>query len=248
MRSSRMFPLVVLAIMLGSPRDARAGRGRFGWLYGSELVPEKGVELESWLVNTNQKGDTNENEFDWWFGPVFSVTPHLELAIPLEAEYVDNHMDPALSQFVRFGGEIRYRPQSPDPVDAGPLTNMFRFGVKRMIDKPAGVRTELDIVATYQSGPFLATIDLGAIDEHVTNDADVVEFRPGGGASVRVVRDLRIGAELYGELTLTGDDVSWMVVGPTVSLTSGRIWGAASAGVGVLGVRDAGRITFGVAL
>ena len=70
----------------------------------------------------------------------------------------------------------------------------------------------------------------------------------GGRRLTRVAKDFRIGAELYGELTLTGDDISWMVVGPTVSLTSGRMWGAATFGVGVLGVRDAGRITFGVAL
>ncbi len=238
----------VLAFMIAAPNTAMAGRARFGWLYGSEILPEKGVELESWLLTTSQKGDTKENEFNWWFGPVFALTPHLELAIPLEAEYLDNHMDLALSQFSRFGAEIRYRPQSPDPIDAGPFTMLFRFGAKRMIDAPAGIRTELDVVASYQQGRFLATIDLGAIDEYFKNDKDVVEFRPGAGASVRVVKDLRVGAELYGELTLTGDDVSWMVVGPTVSLTSGRLWGAATIGVGVLGVRDAGRITFGVAL
>src|SRR5512140_651946 len=107
----------LIAVVVFLPHVANAGRGRFGWLYGTEVVPEKGVEVESWLVNTSQKGDTKENEFDWWFGPVFSLTPHIELAIPLEAERVDNHMDPALTQFVRFGGEIRWRPQSPDPVD-----------------------------------------------------------------------------------------------------------------------------------
>jgi hypothetical protein len=248
MRSSRVYVLVVIALAVASSRSAFAGRSRFAWSYGTELVPEKGVELESWLVNTNQKGDTKENEFDWWFGPVFAITPHVELAIPLEAELVDNHMDLALTQFVRFGAEIRYRPQSPDPIDAGPFTNVFRFGVKRMLDKPAGIRTELDVVAMYQTGPVIAMIDLGAIDEHVTNDIDVAEIRPGAGVSVRVYKDLRLGAELYGELTVTGGDVSWMTVGPTISYTSGRLWGAASFGPGVLGVRDAGRITFGVAL
>ncbi len=254
MTTLRLSRLVLLAVVLMSPRVADAGRGRFGWLYGSELIPEKGVELESWLVNTNQKGDTKENEFDWWFGPVFALTPHLELAIPLEAELVDNHMDPAVTQFARFGAEIRWRPQSPDPVDAGPFTNVFRFGVKRLIDAPAGIRTELDIVGTYQSGRFLATVDLGAIDEHFTNEPDVAEFRPGAGVSVRVAKDFRVGAEFYSELTVHDNhpagqkEVSWAVIGPTISLTSGRLWGAASIGVGVVGVRDAGRITFGVAL
>jgi hypothetical protein len=240
--------LMVFAVLVLSPKAADAGRGRFAWLYGTELVPEKGVEFESWLVNTSQKGTTKENEFDWWFGPVFSVSPHIELAIPLEVERVDNHVDPAQSQFVRFGGEIRWRPQSPDPIDAGPVSTMFRFGVKRLIDEPAGIRTEADIVASYQQDRFVATIDLGAIDEHFSNAKDVAEIRPGAGISVRVVKDLRVGAEFYSELTVTGDDVSWGTLGPTVSITSGRIWAAASVGIGVLGVRDAGRITFGAAL
>jgi hypothetical protein len=239
---------IAVLLVLCAPAPASAGRGRFGWLYSDELVPEKGVELETWLLTTSQKGDTKENEFNWWFGPVFSLTPHLELAVPLEAEFLDDKIEPPSSQFTRFGGELRWRPQSPDPVDAGPVTVMFRVGAKRMIDAPGGLRYEADVVATYRNGRFLASVDLGGIHEYFTSEADVVEFRPGAGVSVRAFKDFRFGAEFYSELTLTGDDVSWGVVGPTMSLTSGRLWLAATFGVGVIGVRDGGRITFGAAL
>ena len=68
------------------------------------------------------------------------------------------------------------------------------------------------------------------------------------GVSVRVGDGWRVGAETYGEITVTGDSVSWAVAGPNVSLTSGRLWGSATLGPGLFGVRDAGRITFGLAL
>ena len=69
-----------------------------------------------------------------------------------------------------------------------------------------------------------------------------------GGISIRATKELRFGVESYGELLVEGNGTSWYVVGPTVSLTSGRFWGAASYGIGVLGIRDAPRVTFGLAL
>src|SRR5258705_425627 len=117
-----------------------------------------------------------------------------------------------------------------------------------MLDTRAGARVEADVVASYEAGPVLALIDLGMIDEIVQNTEDTIEIRPGGGLSFRLSSDFRVGAEVYGELTLTGTDVSWLVAGPTLSVTPGRFWAAATIRVGLLGVRDAGRITFGAAL
>jgi hypothetical protein len=74
------------------------------------------------------------------------------------------------------------------------------------------------------------------------------EFRPGGGVSFRVIEDFRLGVESYAELITQGEGTSWLVIGPTASLTHGRFWGAATLGVGVFGIRDAPRLTFGVAL
>src|SRR2546428_372675 len=73
-------------------------------------------------------------------------------------------------------------------------------------------------------------------------------FGPAGGTSCRSGEGVRAGAEPYAEMTVKGAAPSWQVIGPTVSLTRGRFWGAATFGPGLLGVREAGRITFGGAL
>lgn len=240
--------LLVALVVVATPSLAHAGRSRFGWLYGTEINPERGVEVESWIVEVNKQGPGKTDETDFWWGPVIALTPHLEIAIPVESEYHNDHDGTAPStQVVRFGGEVRYRPQSPDRIDAGPLANLFRFGVKRMIDNRSGIRTELDVVTSYECGSVFALVDLGVIDEHVPG-VDVFEIHSGAGVSVRLADGWRVGGETYGEITMTGDGVSWAVIGPTVGLTAGRFWGAATLGVGMFGVRDAGRITFGLAL
>ena len=116
-----------------------------------------------------------------------------------------------------------------------------------MIQERAGVRGEADIVAGYTAGPAFVSVDIGSVFQH-SPDGDEIELRPGAGASLRVLGDFRAGAEAYSELIVKGGGTSWLVVGPTLSLTHGRFWGAATLGIGVFGIRDAPRLTFGVAL
>jgi hypothetical protein len=234
--------LVVAAVLVGYALPAHAGRTHFAWLYGSEVIPERGVELENWILEENKKGDEKSDETSFWWGPVMALTQHLEFAISMEAadETTGAH-------FTSWGGEVRYRPQSPDPVDAGPFTTLFRVGAKRLIQDRAGVRGEADIVASYAAGSAVLSVDLGGVFEHVPGE-DEVEFRPGAGVSFRVIDDFRLGVESYAELSVKGGGSSWLVVGPTASLTRGRFWGAATLGIGVFGIRDAPRVTFGVAL
>jgi hypothetical protein len=237
--------LVLLAI---ANHHAEAGRTHFAWLYGSELVPERGSEVETWIVEENKKGDAKSDETSFWWGPVIALTQHLEIAIPIEAAYEDEHDgNGGAVHFTRWGGEVRYRPQSPDAIDAGPLATLFRLGAKRLIEDRAGVRFEADVVASLRRGRLVIAVDVGGITQRIP-DANESEIRPGGGVSVRVVDDFRLGVEAYGELIVEGEGTSWFVVGPTVSLTSGRFWGAATWGVGLFGIRDAPRVTFGLAL
>jgi len=246
-RMHRALQLAVLASLLTGGRAAHAGRGHFGWLYGSELVPENGTEVETWILEENKKGDNNRDETSFWWGPVFSLTQHLEIAVPIEAAFEDEHDGNAGVSFTRWGAEFRYRPQSPDPIDAGPLATVFRAGAKRIIEDRAGVRFEADLIASLNVGRVFAEIDLGGITERVP-DANESEVRPSAGISVHVVSDFRLGVESYGELIVEGGGTSWLVVGPTTSITRGRFWGAATLGIGLFGLRDAPRLTFGVAL
>jgi hypothetical protein len=230
------------AILVSYVAPAHAGRTHFGWLYGSEVIPERGVELENWIVEENKKGDAKTDETCFWWGPVIALTQHVEFVISAEAADETGGV-----HFTRWGADVRYRPQSPDPIDAGPVSTLFRVGVKRLIQERAGVRGEADLVASYGTHAVIASIDLGGVFEHAP-DADEAEFRPGAGVSFRVAGDFRLGAETYAELILKGEGTSWLVVGPTASLTHGRFWGAATLGIGVFGIRDAPRLTFGVAL
>jgi len=242
----RVLALTVLAVLV-TGGAAHGGRTHFGWLYGTELVPENGTEVETWILEENKKGDNKRDETAFWWSPVFSLTQHLEIAIPIEAAFEDEHDGDARVHFTRWGAEARYRPQSPDPIDAGPFATVVRGGAKRIIEDRAGVRFEADLVASYTSGRVFAEVDLGGITERVPGGGET-EFRPSAGVSVLVVRDFRLGVESYGELIVEGGGTSWLVVGPTMSVTSGRFWGAATLGIGLFGLRDAPRLTFGVAL
>jgi len=231
-----------VAVLIASAAPAHAGRSHFGWMYGTDIIPERGVEIESWLVEENQKGNSNGGETAFWWGPVMAFTQHVEFAISAEA-----NEEGGSPHFTRWGADFRYRFQSPDAVDAGPFALKVRVGAKRLILDRAGLRGETDIIASYTAGRVFAQIDAGAVFEYVP-DADEAEFRPAGGISVRAIGDLRFGVETYGELIVKGEGTSWLVVGPTISITSGRFWGAATYGIGVFGIRDAPRLTFGVAL
>lgn len=243
----RVLALGLFASLMFGTATAHAGRTHFGWLYGTEVVPERGTEFETWILEENKKGDDQSDETGFWWGLVFAVTPHLELAITTEAEYEKSRVEEGDVHFTQWGGDVRYRPQSPDPIDAGPITTLFRVGVKRRIEDRAGIRGELDVVASYTTGRVFVAVDAGAIFDR-SPDQREIELRPGAGVSVRAHEDLRLGVETFGELVAKGDGTSWMVVGPTVSLTHGRFWGAATYGIGLFGVRDAPRLTFGAAL
>lgn len=237
---------LALVLLLGSA-TTHAGRTHFGWSYGTDVVPERGTEVEMWILEENKKGDDKVDQTAFWWGLVFALTPHLELAITSEAQFEKSLVDEGDVHFTRWGGEVRYRPQSPDPIDAGPFATMFRIGAKRLIEDRAGIRGEADIVASYVTGRLFAAFDAGAIYIRTPHETEV-ELRPGAGVSVRVIDDFRLGIESYAELVLKGEGTSWLVVGPTISLTHGRFWGAATYGIGLFGIRDAPRLTFGAAL
>ena len=233
--------------MVVATPDAEAGRTHLAWSYGTDIVPERGTEIETWVLEENGEGDAKESETAFWWGPVMALTPHLEFAISIEAEYKDSKDGAASPHFTRWGGDVRYRLQSPDAVDAGPLATKLRAAAKRNIEDRSSYQLEGDVINSYHSGRVFALIDLGVVTER-SPGAKESQFRPSGGISLRATKELRFGVESYGELLFEGEGTSWYVVGPTISITSGRFWGAATYGIGVFGIRDAPRVTFGLAL
>lgn len=237
--------LVLLGALL-VPATASAGRTFYGWLYGTEVMPERGAEVATWLSEENRKSDeANARETDWWIGPLVGITDQLELALPVEWAWYQSDAVPPHSSFDKYGVELRYRMVSQDPVDAPPLVPLVRVAVKRLITQRDTIRPEADFVVSYQSGRFHTLADLGGIAE-ISGSAHHFEVRPGAGVSVEAVGDLRLGAEVFAEITLDRG-ASWAVVGPDLAWTHGRFWLSAAYGIGFYGIRDAPRVQWGIA-
>lgn len=236
--------LIIVACLL--PRTAHAGRSFYGWLYGTEVMPERGVELQTWILETNGKYNANGKESSIWWGPQIGITDQLELSLPIEMLWGSGDDIEPFFTFKRFGIEARYRLVSSDPVEAPPLVPLLRVAVKRDVSERDSVIVEGDVVASYEIGAVHALIDLGVFGDLKSNDK-VWEIRPGGGVSYAVTADLRFGVEAYAELNLDSASRSWAAVGPNLAWTHGRFWLSAAFGIGVYHVKTAPRVMWGIA-
>jgi hypothetical protein len=235
---------LVLACIV--PRTADAGRSFYGWLYGTEVMPERGVELQTWIAEEDDKYGTHSKETSLWWGPLIGITDQLELSLPIEAVWaIADGTGPSFT-VKRFGIEARYRLASSDPVDAPALVPLIRVGVKRDVTVRDDVRVEADLVASYEKGAVHAMIDLGFIGDVIPNQLHT-ELRPAAGVSVRVDGELRLGAEVYSELSIDSRGESWAAAGPNLSWTHGRFWMSGAFGIGVYHVGVAPRVVWGIA-
>jgi hypothetical protein len=240
--------VLLIAVLAAAPGEAHAGRTFYGWLYGSEVMPERGVELQSWITEENFDGRAETN---WLVGPQVGITDQLELGMPLEIDW--ERVDPTMgmpgfvaTKFSRFGVEARYRFVTQDPVDAPALAPLVRVGVKRLIGNRDGVRPEADLVVSYETGIVHVLVDLGFVAE-IDSDDQTYKFRPGAGVSFLAVEDLRFGAEVFAELSSEGG--SWVIAGPNLAWTHGRFWLSSAFGIGLVQdrIKSAPRIQWGIA-
>jgi hypothetical protein len=228
------------------PRTADAGRTFYGWLYGTEVMPERGVELQTWISEQNDKYINHVKETSIWWGPLIGVTDQLELALPIELDWAVADMQAPSFTFKRFGIEARYRLVPQDPVDAPPLAPLVRVAVKRDVTVRDNVRVEADVVASYEVGAVHALVDVGFVAD-IQPGVRHTELRPSAGISVRVDGELRLGAEVYSELSLDNSRESWVVVGPNLAWTHGRFWLSGAFGIGVYHIGLAPRVMWGIA-
>ena len=233
------------------PRTAHAGRSFYGWLYGTEVMPVRGVELQTWVQEENDKYSARLKESWVAWGVQVGITDQLELGLPVELIWSDapSPTDPTarrtLFTFKRFGIEARYRLAPADPVEAGPLVPLIRIAVKRDVTQRETARLEGNAVVSYVSGRIHALVDVGIIGD-VSSDAQHVELHPGAGVSVQATSELRVGAEIYSELSLDEGE-SWATAGPNVSWSHGRFWVSGAFGIGLYHVRIAPRVIWGIA-
>jgi hypothetical protein len=237
--------LRLVAVIAAAPAVAEAGRTPYGWLAGTEVIPERGAELQTWIGEENGKRPGDVHETHLWWGALVGATDRLELALPIEVLW--READGAEPQFtVRwFGAEARYRFVSQDPVEAPPIAPLVRIAVKRDVTSRGVVRAEAEAVASYQSGRLHAVVDVGLVGDLSRDDARL-ELRPGAGVSIAVGRDLRLGAEIYAELELRGAREGWVAAGPDLAWTHGRFWLSAAFGIGIYHIDTAPRVSWGI--
>jgi hypothetical protein len=234
---------LALIVALLCARPAHAGRTFYGWLYGTEVMPEGRVELQSWVFEENGKvGNTKQTSL--WWGPLVGITDQLELALPVEAGTASADGVPATFSLQRFGAELRYRLVTADPAQAPALVPLVRVAIKRDVITRDDLHLEADLVASYEAGDVHALADAGFTAD-LTPGNRHVEVHPGAGISVRVVDELRLGAEAYAELSFDGQ--SWAIAGPDLSWTHSRFWISAALGLGLYQVRVAPRVVWGIA-
>jgi hypothetical protein len=241
--------LVLFACVL--PRTAHAGRTFYGWLYGTEVVPERGVELQTWIQDENDKYSSRNKETWLAWGPLVGITDELELGLPVELEWSDVPVTGDMAgrrtsfTFKRFGVEARYRLAPPDPVEAPALVPLVRLAVKRDVTARSNVRLEGDAVVSYQAGGLQVVADIGFTGD-LASSASHLELHPGVGVSVLATGELRVGAEIYSELSLDTRSESWAMVGPDLSWTHGRFWVSGAFGIGLYRVQVAPRVIWGI--
>jgi hypothetical protein len=245
--------VVATGVLAIGPRTAEAGRVFFGWLYGTEVMPERGVELQQWVYEKDDlkgKDDTgktiNIRESSIWWAPLIGVTDHLTLAIPIELEWLAADGRVTEYNFRRFGVEARYRLVTQDPEKKPAFAPLIRVGLKRDVEVRDVALLEADFVGSFDSGPVQLLFDLGATGTISREDA-VFQLRPGAGISVRVKGDLRLGAEGYGEFSLREGGTKWVGVGPNFAWTHGRFWLSGALLVGLSNIKLAPRFMFGIA-
>jgi hypothetical protein len=231
-----------LAVLAMAPRPAHAGATDFGWLYGTEVMPERGIELQTWLAEENRLDDAGR-ETQWWLGPSIGLTDRLELVLPVQINH-DFGGGFTYNGLWSYGAELRYRFVTPDPVDRPAFAPLVRVAVNRMVYTPGAVDVQADLVGSYEAGRVLALVDLGG-DAEVSSSGHQLTLMPGAGVSVRIRPALRVGIESHAELPDGG--TSWLIIGPDLAWTFGRLWLSAAYGFGVLHGGNAPKVQWGIA-
>jgi hypothetical protein len=249
--------LIVATVATSAPLQgvAHAGRSFFGWLQGAEVMPERSVELQNWLDEVNKVEEASDrSESRWGFAPYIGITDQLELALPFNVVWGRTPGMPGSTAMFDYGVEGRYRLVTMDPEEAPPFAPMIRASVKRLVLARDVMRSELGFVSNYEAGSVVVGVDL-AVAANLSRDDQHFEARGGAGVSVLVTGDLRLGAEVFTQLSLDdkmgvgglGGATSWAAVGPNLSWTHGRFWVSATYGIGIYQIKDAPRMQWGIA-
>jgi hypothetical protein len=238
----------VVLMLVVAPRIATAGKSNYGWLYGDEVLPKRGTEVQTWVYERNGIEDDTVRETHMWWGALVGVTDKFELVFPTEWIWrIEDGEDGALFTLEKFGVEARYRFTKLDAENPDGVSPLLRLAVKRDVTQRDITIAEFDYVMGYRKGRFHGQIDLGATGRFNRDEAQL-ELRPGAGIAIEIKEDLRLGAEAYGEIFLDEavKNRSWFGVGPNIAWVNGRFWLSASMLIGVHQIDTAPRLIWGI--
>jgi hypothetical protein len=232
------------AILVALAGTAHAGRSFAGWLVGTEVLPEHTVEFETWVAERNDVGATHLRETSITWALAASIVERLELVVPIEA--TDSTELGARPEFAlrRLGTELRYRLGKPDP--APPLAGLLRFRLEQDVRRHNLLRATAGAGASYERDRVQVAGEAAIVFEGGLGGVHR-ELRPGLGVSVRTTSELRLGGELYAEISHDASATTWAAIGPTFAWTHGRLWFAGNYGFGIDRIASAARIVFGTA-
>ncbi len=198
---------------------AQAGRRPHTWVWDAEVLPERGVEVESWVTDRIYPKSSDITEV--WLAPIVGVTDRLELAIPLQWSQVQARDHVGIGW---YGAELRWRLRSPDPVESGGWSPLLRAAVRKSLVARDALVGELTLVGSWDVTDKLRLM----ANAGVQVDAAVrsVQGLYGAGASYAVVPDLRVGLELFGtDFAKAPVGVrGGVLAGPSLGWTHGRLW------------------------
>lgn len=215
-----------LALAALAPGSARAAARRFAWLWDTDALPERTVELEWWVTERTHYPDSAAV---LTVATVVGVTDNLELAIPVEAVW---RPDTNETQLSTYGIELHLRLADSDRAKAPPLVPFLRVAARRDIQLDAA-RLEANASASLDLGPALrVALDLGVAG--ATRGRDVAGTIA-AGLSFAAIDELHLGVELFAELPISSDgqDDAWLTAGPDLAWVHGRFWLTAALPIGV---------------
>lgn len=222
MPCSRLLFAVTLglcALGLALPQTAHAGRRPFTWVYDTEVLPERGVELETWITQFNQR--TPKDSAVWLLMPVLGLTDRVELALPMNVLW---QQAGGATKWTDYGAEMRIRFASPDKEEAGKIVPYLRFGVYQPLKATAPMRAEIDAVvsADVHSRVHLS-VDVGAAFDRKGDEQAVVW---GAAAAFAATDNLKLSIEHFGtKIVQTAAAAHGLAMaGPVIAYTHGRMW------------------------
>lgn len=213
-------------------------------------MPERGAEISTFVSEQNylSEADNNRNT-TWWVAPSIGINDQLELTLPVEFTWDRADHSGPRSTLSEYGVDVKYRFVTADPVDKPDFVPAIRARVERVVTGPRDVAdARVDLIATYDAGSVQAAINVG-VQGLISSSAQHFQGLPGLGVSIETVSDLRFGAEIFGEIALddgTGN-YTWLAVGPNMAWSHGRSWLSAAYGIGLLHIRDAPKLNWGIA-